>query len=140
MAKSGWIGTLTERKSGYLHAAKFERATAQQMLDFVGQHLAGAYTLTLDNGSEMAYHEEMERRTGTTVYFAHPYHSWERGTNENTNGLIRRYLPKKTRFDQLTQVDIDRIVRRINTRPRKRLGYMSPHTVFYSRVALRPRT
>lgn len=138
-AKSGWLGTLTERRSGYLQAAKFERATALAMLDFVSQHLPGAHTLTLDNGTEMAYHEEMERLTGAVVYFAHPYHSWERGTNENTNGLIRRYLPKKTRFDQLTQADIDRLVRRINTRPRKRLGYMSPYTVFYSSVALRPR-
>jgi len=136
-AKSGWIGTLVDRKSGYLHAAKFDRATAEAMLGFVEQHLTGAYTLTLDNGTEMAYFEEMERRTGATVYFAYPHHSWERGTNENTNGLIRRYLPKKTRFDQLTQEELDRITRRINTRPRKRLGYTSPHAVFYSRVALR---
>lgn len=139
LAGSGYLATLVERKSGYLEANKLERATAEAMLGVVTQHLQGAHTLTLDNGSEMAYHEEMERRTGTVVYFAYPYHSWERGTNENTNGLLRRYFPKKTSFEHITQEDVDRVVRRINTRPRKRLGYMSPHTVFYSRVALRSR-
>ena len=139
MAKNCWHGTLIERQSGYLVAKKFERATAENMLGMVTENLQDAHTLTFDNGTEMVYHEEMERRTGLVVYFAHPYHSWERGKNENTNGLLRRYFPKKTLFDQITQEDVDRVVRRINTRPRKRLGYMSPYTVYCSRVALRTR-
>jgi IS30 family transposase len=96
-------------------------------------------TLTLDNGPEMSEYEEMERRTGLKVYFARPYHSWERGTNENTNGLLRQYFPKKTSFEAVTQEEVDRAVQRLNTRPRKRLGYQSPHTVFHSAVALRVR-
>jgi len=109
------------------------------MLTTMTTYLKGALTLTLDNGTEMNYYEAMEQATGVVIYFAHPYHSWERGTNENTNGLLRRYFPKKTRFDHITQADVDWVVRRINTRPRKRLGYVSPHTVYAARVALRTR-
>jgi transposase, IS30 family len=138
--KSGYIATLVERMSGYLVALKLQNVTGEEMLGAVtllqavpaGKRL----TLTLDNGPEMSEHEEMERRTGLRVYFAHPYHSWERGTNENTNGLLRHYFPKKTSFADLTQSDVDRAVARLNTRPRKRLGYQSPHTVFHSTVAL----
>lgn len=133
-AKSGYIATLVERKSGYLVASKLDNPNGKEMLGAVtalqsvpaGKRL----TLTLDNGFEMSEHEEMERRTGMQVYFARPYHSWERGTNENTNGLLRRYFPKRSSFQGLTQQQIDRAVRRINMRPRKRLGYQSPQTVF----------
>ncbi|HUD10975.1 MAG TPA: IS30 family transposase, partial [Candidatus Saccharimonadia bacterium] len=81
--------------------------------------------------------EALEENTGTAVYFARPYHSWERGTNENTNGLLRQYFPKKQSMAGVTQEDVDRAVLRLNTRPRKRLGYQSPHTVFHTRVAFR---
>jgi transposase, IS30 family len=135
-AKSGYIATLVERKSGYLVAAKLENPNGAEMLEAV-ERLRDLppekrLTLTLDNGFEMSEHEEMERRLNLKVYFAHPYHSWERGTNENTNGLLRQYFPKKTSFAGLTQADVDRAVKRINMRPRKRLGYQSPQTVFWS--------
>lgn len=141
---SGYLATVTERLSGYELATKLERATGEAMLSAVTGSLAAIppekrLTLTLDNGTEMSEYEAIEAETGAVVYFAYPYHSWERGTNENTNGLLRRYFPKKMRFDQLTQAEVDHAVWLLNTRPRKRLGYMSPHTVFHTRVALRSR-
>jgi IS30 family transposase len=140
--QSGHIATLVERKSGYLLARKLKSAQSEEMLAAVTDSFHDVpadklLTLTLDNGTEMAQYEELERGTGLAVYFAHPYHSWERGTNENTNGLLRFYFPKKASFAGLNQNDVDRAVARLNTRPRKRLGYQSPHTVFYSRVAFR---
>lgn len=143
VGKSGYIATLVERKSGYLVARKIQNPTGEEMLQTVmalqDVPAEKRLTLTLDNGPEMSEHEEMERRTGLKVYFAHPYHSWERGTNENTNGLLRYYFPKKSSFEAVTQADVDRAAQRLNTRPRKRLGYQSPHTVFHSTVALRVR-
>jgi IS30 family transposase len=81
---------------------------------------------TLDNGKEFAHHEELEQDTGMDVFFAHPYHSWERGTNENTNGLIRRLYPKKSSFAGIGEADIERIETFLNDRPRKCLGWSTP--------------
>ncbi|MEK7152673.1 MAG: IS30 family transposase [Patescibacteria group bacterium] len=97
---SGCIATFVERKSGYLLAVKLERATAAAFAQaatssFAAVSLRYKQTLTLDNGTEMSNYEEMEQSTGMRLYFAHPYHSWERGTNENTNGLLRFYFPKQ---------------------------------------------
>ena len=138
----GYIATLVERVSGYLLARKLEFNTAQafrEAVQIMFQDLPVRLrrTLTLDNGSEMNEFEALEENTGTAVYFARPYHSWERGTNENTNGLLRQYFPKKQSMAGVTQEDVDRAVLRLNTRPRKRLGYQSPHTVFHTRVAFR---
>jgi transposase, IS30 family len=139
---SGYIATLVERKSGYLLARKLKRATGEAMLTESARALRKIprqkrLTLTLDNGTEMSEHEELERRTAMIVYFADAYHSCQRGTNENTNGLLRQYFPKKSSFTDVRQRDIDRAVSLINTRPRKRHGYLSPHTVFHERVAIR---
>jgi IS30 family transposase len=140
-AKSGYIATFVERKSGYLVARKLQNPNGEEMLAAsLDLHVVPAkkrLTLTLDNGFENGEHEEMERRLGLKVYFARPYHSWERGTNENTNGLLRQYFPKRTSFEGVTQAEVDRAVARLNTRPRKRLDYQSPFTVFHSSVALR---
>jgi IS30 family transposase len=87
-------------------------------------------TLTLDNGKEFAAHKELSQALGLDICFARPYHSWERGLNEHTNGLIRQYLPKKIPFDTLTQKQLDKIVDKINNRPRKVLGYLTPYEVF----------
>ena len=81
------------------------------------------HSITYDNGSEFNGHEMIEKDTTMIIFFAHPYHSWERGTSENTNGLIRRYLPKGTTFANLKQETLDKIVYKINHRPRKRLNY-----------------
>lgn len=133
-ANSGHIATFVERKSGYLLALKLDRATSAAFAAATSQcfaSVAPSYrkTLTLDNGSEMNDYEAIEHRTALHVYFATPYHSWERGTNENTNGLLRFYFPKQMRFTNLTQEQLDAAVHEINTRPRKRLGYKTPAQV-----------
>jgi IS30 family transposase len=89
-------------------------------------------SLTFDNGRENAEHRMMEYFTGFTVYFARPYHSWERGTNENTNGLIRTYFPKGTDFSTVTDKQLEKVQKQINMRPRKRLGYRTPFEMFHS--------
>jgi IS30 family transposase len=89
-----------------------------------------AHTLTLDNGKEFAAHKSLSRALGLDIYFPHPYHSWKRGLNEHTNGLIRQYLPKIIPFDHLTQKQLDNLVDKINNWPRKVLGYLTPYEVF----------
>lgn len=128
---TGRLVTLVERKSGYLLAAFVSdgsmvsfREAAVTLLLTIPLHLRRS--LTLDNGSEMNEFEAIERRTHTTVYFAHPYHSWERGTNENTNGLLRQFFPKGSVFTGTTKEQVDLAVHLLNTRPRKRLHAETP--------------
>ena len=83
-------------------------------------------TLTLDNGKEFAEHELITKNTGIDVYFAHPYSSWQRGANENLNGLIRQYLPKGTDFSKISDSDIEEIEAKLNNRPRKRYNFDTP--------------
>jgi len=83
-------------------------------------------TITFDNGTEFAGHKALQEILNTSIYFAHPYHSWERGTNENTNGLVRRFFPKGTDFTQISEKQIEEAQMSINNRPRKRLGFLSP--------------
>ena len=85
--------------------------------------------MTYDNGIEMAKHQEITKKTGMEIYFAHPYSSWERGTNENTNGLIRRYLPKGTDFNKITLKELLSIQEKLNNRPRKIIGYKTPKEI-----------
>lgn len=134
-SKSGYIATFVERKSGYLMAVRLERNTAsafEQAARECLRQIPAKYrkTLTLDNGSEMADYEEIETGAGLKLYFANPCHSWKRGTNENTNGLLRFYYPKQISFVELTQAELDQAVQELNTRPRKRLGYRIPKEVF----------
>ena len=83
--------------------------------------------MTYNNGMEMANHKWLSEKTGMAIYFAHPYSSWERGTNENTNGLIRRFLPKGTDFNTITTEELKRIENNLNNRPRKVLGFKTPN-------------
>lgn len=135
--RSGAILTLVDRKSGYLKIYQLKRwKHAQWVTDTLSSFWKylpqnKRKTLTLDNGREFTEHKMIEFETGTRVYFAHPYHSWERWTNENTNWLIRQYLPKKTDFSHITQEDLNKIEREINSRPRKRLNYSTPYQVFW---------
>lgn len=134
-ANSGAIATHAERKSGYYLADKLERNNSASFRDKTVQRFKSIpkkkrLTFTLDNGSETNDFELIEKELNAIIYFAYPYHSWERGTNENTNGLLREFFPKGTRFDKVAQKDIERVVRIINHRPRKRLGYLTPHEVF----------
>jgi transposase, IS30 family len=130
--------THVERKSRYLYADKVERATAKTVrektvrrFNRIPKHKR--QTVTYDNGVEFSDHETTERDTGLTIYFAYPYHSWERGTNENTNGLLREFFPKKSAFKAVSQKQVDQAVRFLNTRPRKCLDYLTPDEVFNER-------
>lgn len=127
--------THTERKSGLVLARKLDTLRAATVRRAVVQSFAGIpkrkrQTVTYDNGVEFADHEMIERDSGLTIFFAHPYRSWERGTNENANGLLRQFFPKRTSFAILTPQKIGRAVRLLNTRPRKRLHYRTPLEVF----------
>ena len=86
-------------------------------------------TMTYDNGIEMANHKWLSENTGMDIYFAHPYSSWERGTNENTNGLIRRFLPKGTDFNKISVERLKQIENNLNNRPRKVLGFKTPNQI-----------
>ena len=89
------------------------------------------FTLTSDNGKEFARHQEIAKALQADFYFAHPYSSWERGLNENTNGLIRQYFPKKHDFTNITEKDISMVINKLNNRPRKCLGFKTPNQVFF---------
>ena len=123
--------TLVERKSGYLSAYPVKRRTRRQVtpinLQFKG-HVV--HTLTLDNGKAFAGHEHLAHKSCCPVYFADPYASCQRGTNEHTNGLLRQYFPKGSDFSKLTVAAVNRVVAQINLRPRKRLGWKTPYEVY----------
>src|SRR3989339_123584 len=131
------IATYVERKTKILLAMKVESKQAEEMTKATIKAFKSIpeefkLTMTHDNGKEIAQHEIITKNTHMIVYCANPYHSWERGLNENTNGLIRQFLPKKTDFTRITQKDVDLIVRLINNRPRKSLNYHTPFEVFSS--------
>lgn len=135
------LNTLVERASGIVLISKLPNGTKQATTDAVIQRLKTfplhlRRTLTLDNGKENAGHLEITKSLGTKCYFCNPYHAWEKGTNENTNGLIRFYLPKKTDFATVTEEQINAIELALNTRPRKRLKYKTPIEVFNQGVAV----
>lgn len=87
-------------------------------------------SITADNGSEFAFHEKISQELNTDFYFAHPYSSWERGVNENTNGLVRQYLKKGSSFSHVTDSQLAMIANDLNNRPRKKLGYATPNEIF----------
>jgi transposase, IS30 family len=128
------IATIVERKSKYVMIGKLRtRMTAElnnRVIRLIQRHNRAVRTLTADNGTEFHDYKTIESRTGAAFYFTTPHHSWERGLNENTNGLIRQYLPKGTSMAKLTQFDCNAIARRLNRRPRKLLGYKTPEQVY----------
>jgi len=103
---------------------------AERAIKLIARHPKRVATVTADNGSEFHGYALVEAATGTRFYFATPHHSWERGTNENTNGLLRQYLPKRRSMAHVTQADCDAIAAKLNTRPRKRLGYRTPEECY----------
>lgn len=119
------LNSLVDRKSGLLLLSKLSTKTARATREVVSKRLEHlpAHTLTVDNGPENQEWRATEEATNARVYFAHPYHSWERGTNENTNGLVRRYFPKGTDFREIAEEEIARVEYALNTRPRKRHGF-----------------
>lgn len=133
--------TLTERKSRFSLLGKVPQRTAQAVQDQIHRLLLPVadktHTLTSDHGKEFAYHQQIAERLHLKFYFAHPYAAWERGTNENTNGLLRQYFPKKDDFQAVSHKQIEQAMSRLNFRPRKSLRFKTPFEVFFhSSVAL----
>lgn len=129
------ILTLVERKTLKVRIRKLPARQVSEVNKVMHQELGNKGELviksvTLDNGTEFHGYEELEKRHGTKFYFARPYHSWERGTNENTNGLIRQYLPKGSCFKEVTDKDCRRIEQELNSRPRKKLGFATPDEAY----------
>jgi IS30 family transposase len=128
------IVTLTERKSRFALLRKVEQRTADQarraMIDLLKPVSNRVHTLTADNGKEFAEHERIAQELKVDFFFAHPYTAWERGSNENMNGLIRQYIPKKSDFTSIGETEVELIMDRLNNRPRKCLGFRSPFEIF----------
>lgn len=126
--------SVVERKTGYVLIGKLEARTqaalTQRTVRLTRPHAPRVRTITADNGTEFHDYTSIERATGVRFYFATPHHAWERGTSENTNGLIRQYVPKGTSMAALTQRDCERIAATLNRRPRKRLNYQTPQECF----------
>lgn len=133
--QQGAVVTLVDRRSRYTLARRVDSKHASgvcaAICSLLKPYKNQCHTITFDNGTEFAGHATMAAHLEAAVYFAHPYHSWERGLNENTNGLIRQYHPKKTNFKLVSHDEIDQMLHKLNHRPRKCLGYKTPHEVFF---------
>ncbi len=137
---SGYLVTLVERVSkmaliGFVDQKTVPEVTAE-ITRLLLPHKRYVHTITFDNGREFAGHEEISKHLNCACYFAKPYHSWERGLNENTNGLIRQYFPKKVPFPLETQLQLPYVMDRLNTRPRKLLDYATPSKVYFETLRL----
>lgn len=132
------VVTLTERKSRLALLRKVERRTAalvrQAVIDLLQPIADRTHTITGDNGKEFAEHERIAQDLGLDFFFAHPYAAWERGANENMNGLVRQYIPKNRPLASVTEEELDHIMIKLNHRPRKCLGYKSPFEVFFEQA------
>jgi len=134
----GALATLVDRHSKFSLIAKVPNKNANNvteaivaMLCPIKEHL---HTITFDNGKEFAQHQTMADKLAVNVYFAHPYHSWERGLNEHTNGLIRQYFPKGSSMEEITAEQIMAVQNKLNHRPRKILGFKTPYEVFCGKI------
>jgi IS30 family transposase len=128
------IVTIVDRKSKLLRMKKVTRKTSTLVRQAICSELKGltVHTLTSDNGCEFAEHRKIAKSLGADFYFCHPYSSWERGLNENTNGLIRQFFPKQMKFDTITVEQIKHVEDKLNNRPRKSLGYQTPNEVYFN--------
>ena len=135
--------SLTERKTKLTLLAKVEQKTAvlvsQAIISLLNPIQDRVKTITSDNGKEFSKHENIANRLEADFFFAHPYSSWERGLNENTNGLVRQYFPKSMDFRTITDTMLQNVMEKLNNRPRKTMGYQTPNQVFFglkSNIAL----
>jgi len=137
----GALVTVVDRKSKFTLIKNVPTRQAdvvtKALIEMITPIKAITHTITSDNGKEFAYHKEVSVALDIDFYFANPYHSWERGLNEHTNGLIRQYLPKKSEFIDVSKDEIIMIQNRLNHRPRKVLGYKTPYEVFFSEMSRR---
>ena len=138
------IVSLVERKSGLAILAKVSNKTAERVSQAIITRLIPlrdrVETIAFDNGKEFAHHRVTDQALGSKACFADPFASWQRGSNENLNGLVRQYIPKKRPLSSVSEKELKMIEHRLNHRPRKRLGFKTPYEVFYqslNRVALR---
>ena len=129
------VVTLVERTTLLARIYKVNTRTAKEtrlrIIQMFSDTKGPKHTVTFDRGIEFSDWKWIEKKTGVDVYFAHPYSAFERGTNENTNGLIRQYLPKKTDFKNFSHQEIKKIERRLNNRPRKKLGFLTPNEAYH---------
>ena len=130
---------MVERKSGFLLTGKIKNLKSETTIRAVSRHMKHLpkkllRTMTFDNGKEFAQHRRLTKKLGMSVFFAAPHCSWQRGTNENTNGLLRQYFPKGTDFNKTDPRTVARVQRELNDRPRKRLGYKTPAEVLANRL------
>jgi IS30 family transposase len=134
----GALVTVVERASLFTVIRSVMRKTApavtEAMTSAMEPYADKVLTITLDNGKEFAGHENIAKSLKTDVYFAHPYSSWERGTNENTNGLIRQYFPKKRKLNDVCKFEVRYVENRLNNRPRKKLAFKTPNEVFFNTI------
>ena len=137
----GFLVTVVDRKSKFVIIKNVPTKEASVVTDALIEMIYPikniTHTITSDNGKEFAYHKQVSAALDTDFYFANPYHSWERGLNEHTNGLIRQYLPKKSEFLKVSKDEINMIQNRLNHRPRKVLNYKTPYEVFFSEMSKR---
>lgn len=134
----GALLTINDRATGLLFMGKIDAkesaAVEAKTIELLEQWKPLLHTITSDNGKEFANHQQLSEKLEIDYYFAKPYHSWERGANENLNGLVRQYFPKKTKFESIAQEEINRVVNTLNNRPRKRFGFKSPNEVFAQKL------
>lgn len=132
----GALVTIVDRVSKFTLIKKVDSKRAdvvtEATISLLKPYLDKVLTITADNGKEFSDHQVMKQHLDADVYFAHPYHSWERGLNENTNGLIRQYFTKGSSFENITDEEVEKVMDRLNHRPRKTLGYRTPHEEFFS--------
>ncbi len=131
----GVIATMVERKTSYTVIEPIRTKNSinlrEKFVERMKPYKEKIHTITFDNGKEFSEHKEISQDLGASIYFAHPYSSWERGLNENTNGLIRQYFPKKTDLSRVTGEQADYVMNRLNFRPRKKLAFKTPYEVFF---------
>ena len=127
--------SITERKSRWQQLCKLTNKSAAELraqsIALLAPFKNRIFTITVDNGKEFCEHEAIASALQARIYFAHPYASWERGLNENSNGLVRQYFPKGCDLASLTELEVQRVVDLLNNRPRKSLGYRTPHEIFF---------
>ena len=132
----GVLLTVVERKSKFTLIKKLSNKKADMVanatVNLLRPYQKKVFTITSDNGKEFANHDQITKELETGFYFAHPYHAWERGLNENTNGLIRQYFPKKSGLEDVTDDQVQIVMNRLNNRPRKTLGFATPIEIFFN--------
>ena len=142
-ARTGALVSVVERRSRYTVLGKVPSKQAEHVaaatIALLAAHKGHTQTITADNGKEFAHHATISQALDAAVYFAHPYHAWERGLNENTNGLIRQYVPKGTALDTLSQAQVHHIMERLNHRPRKGLAFQTPHEILCKETEVQPK-